>query len=719
MKNGLLKAFSMILALCIMLSSVSIVTFAQTETDLEALGGKVELDLTNDGTVTVSVVAKEELICYSLEGFCGLKEEGETEYFTLTAITSDVLEFDSGYQNFVDVESGKVMWVDDFFTSSPISAGSKLISATYKVAADTPDGVYKVALFTTEIFTGADGEPVEEKVVYEAEITVTHKCKGEEQAAKAPECEIDGWIAYYQCPRCEKLYADADATEAIEDLDAWKKAEGNIPAIGHKNEDNDHVCDNGCGEPFGECVDEDLDHACDYGCGKAYGVHEDKDLDHVCDYGCDEPIGECVDADHDHFCDHGCEKVFGEHIDEDFDHACDYGCEDSIGEHKDEDSDHACDYGCDEAIGEHKDTNKDHVCEYGCGNPVGVCEDKDLNHYCDYGCGAEFGVCDDVNHDHICDYGCKLIYGWPQHRDYNQNHICDYAEGYEGGCADNFGEHEPAEGAHECAYCGEKMTFCTETLEKTDAVEATCETAGNSEYYYCSVCKTYYSDAEAKKSIAKDSWVIPALGHTEVIDEAVAPTCTETGLTEGIHCSVCGEVLKAQETVDALGHTEGEAVVENNVAPDCENAGSYDKVVYCTVCDAELSRETIVVDALGHDWGEVEYTDNKDGTHTASRVCGNDGEHVDSEEPEEHQYVEGSCVCGATEPVAGTMKGDIDLDGDVDARDLTLMARHIAKIESITDPAALDNADINSDGDISALDLTKLARHIAKIESIN
>jgi len=55
MKNGLLKAFSMILALCIMLSSVSIVTFAQTETDLEALGGKVELDLTNDGTVTVSV----------------------------------------------------------------------------------------------------------------------------------------------------------------------------------------------------------------------------------------------------------------------------------------------------------------------------------------------------------------------------------------------------------------------------------------------------------------------------------------------------------------------------------------------------------------------------------------------------------------------------------------------------------------------------------------
>ncbi len=58
-----------------------------------------------------------------------------------------------------------------------------------------------------------------------------------------------------------------------------------------------------------------------------------------------------------------------------------------------------------------------------------------------------------------------------------------------------------------------------------------------------------------------------AIPHTEVVDKAVEPTCTKTGLTEGKHCSVCGEVLVEQEVVPELGFT-----VSGSVAGVTDNA---------------------------------------------------------------------------------------------------------------------------------------------------
>ena len=43
--------------------------------------------------------------------------------------------------------------------------------------------------------------------------------------------------------------------------------------------------------------------------------------------------------------------------------------------------------------------------------------------------------------------------------------------------------------------------------------------------------------------------------HTEEVIPAVEATCTTEGRTEGKRCSECGEILVAQETVPALGHT--------------------------------------------------------------------------------------------------------------------------------------------------------------------
>lgn len=91
-----------------------------------------------------------------------------------------------------------------------------------------------------------------------------------------------------------------------------------------------------------------------------------------------------------------------------------------------------------------------------------------------------------------------------------------------------------------------------------------------------------------------------AEGHTEEVVAGKAATCTETGLTEGKHCSVCNKVLVAQETVPALGHTNAEAVEENRVESTCFAEGSYDSVVYCSVCGVEVSRTSQTIEKKAH-----------------------------------------------------------------------------------------------------------------------
>ena len=85
--------------------------------------------------------------------------------------------------------------------------------------------------------------------------------------------------------------------------------------------------------------------------------------------------------------------------------------------------------------------------------------------------------------------------------------------------------------------------------------------------------------------------------HTEVVDEAIAATCTEPGLTEGKHCSVCRKILVAQETVAAKGHTE---VIDQAVEPTCMKPGKTEGK-HCSVCNEILVAQT-EIPAKGHTW---------------------------------------------------------------------------------------------------------------------
>ena len=86
-------------------------------------------------------------------------------------------------------------------------------------------------------------------------------------------------------------------------------------------------------------------------------------------------------------------------------------------------------------------------------------------------------------------------------------------------------------------------------------------------------------------------------GHTPVTLEAVAPTCTEEGLTEGSICSVCNRVITAQTKIPATGH-EASGWIELVAATCTENGSRYKECKTCHVV-LELNKLT----ASGHEYG--------------------------------------------------------------------------------------------------------------------
>ena len=157
----------------------------------------------------------------------------------------------------------------------------------------------------------------------------------------------------------------------------------------------------------------------------------------------------------------------------------------------------------------------------------------------------------------------------------------------------------------------------THNLTKTEAKAATCTESGNIEYWTCSKCGKYYSDANAAKEITKSGTVISAKGHSwsdwTVTKKA---TCTENGSRAGT-CAVCG--VKTTEVIKATGHKWNTAYTIDR-SPTASSTGS--KSIHCSVCGSIKPGSVQTIPSLNPTWKKDStgwWYDYGDGSYPVSK----------------------------------------------------------------------------------------------------
>ena len=115
-----------------------------------------------------------------------------------------------------------------------------------------------------------------------------------------------------------------------------------------------------------------------------------------------------------------------------------------------------------------------------------------------------------------------------------------------------------------------------------------------------------------------------------IVEDKVDATCKAEGsYDEVIYCKGCdAEISRTKKTIEKLAHTPTEAVKENEVAATCKAEGSYDEVVYCSGCKEEISRTKKTIEKLAHTpaeavkENEVAATCKAEGSYDEVVYCG-------------------------------------------------------------------------------------------------
>ena len=288
-----------------------------------------------------------------------------------------------------------------------------------------------------------------------------------------------------------------------------------------------------------------------------------------------------------------------------------------------------------------------------------------------------------------------------------------------------------------CSVCGEiikaqeEVPTTAHKEEKIAGKTATCTEKGLTDGVVCSVCGKVLTEQKE----------IPALGHKEAKIAGKSATCTEKGLTDGAKCSVCGKVLTEQKEIPSLGHKE--VKIEGKSAT-CTEKGLTDGAK-CSVC-CKVTKEQKEIPALGHSF--------KDGVCT---VCGaidpdyklmlnSDSKLILSEEkamifgiPEStggmtagdfKSQISNKINIGIDDSAIITnglkfsfgnteysiiLKGDVNADGKITAKDARTILRIAARLEQ-PDDVTKEAADIDSDGKVTSKEARSVLRFTAKLQ---
>ena len=149
----------------------------------------------------------------------------------------------------------------------------------------------------------------------------------------------------------------------------------------------------------------------------------------------------------------------------------------------------------------------------------------------------------------------------------------------------------------------------THDLTLVPEQEPTCTEAGHGQYYSCSDCGKYFSDAQGTTEISLDDIAIPALGHDLHFVEAKESTCTQEGNIAYYDCSRCdvnfADEAGTQELTESpfLGKADHDMEIVQRLEPTYD-ADGHIAHYHCSLCgndyadswgDTMLTEEEIVL----------------------------------------------------------------------------------------------------------------------------